>query len=126
MEPAIEEWLRASRARLRDGTLSDDDMNRLEKLLAAPRQQVLYLYSKSTNMRSGIAGWVLYDPTTPAEPTLPSQDPPYGSVIEAMADGWRVVQFPDPRAYRYEGVDNDYLGFEFILEKTTLATTEEA
>jgi hypothetical protein len=51
------------------------------------------------------------------EPTLPAQEPPYASVLAAVADGWRIVQFPDAKLYAYQGVDNDYLGFEFILEK---------
>jgi hypothetical protein len=27
------------------------------------------------------------------------------------------VQFPIAKLYDYEGQDNDYLGFEFVLEK---------
>ena len=51
------------------------------------------------------------------EPTLPDAEPPYESVTAAMVDGWRVVQFPISKLYRYQEQDNDYLGFEFILEK---------
>ena len=90
-----------------------------EVLLAEPRQLVLYLYSKSTNMRSAIASWALYDPTVPYEPTLPSQDVPYDSVIEAVNDGWRIVQFPRAELYQFSDIDNTYLGYEFILEKST-------
>ena len=68
-------------------------------------------------MRSPVASWMLYDATQPQEPTLPSQQPPYESVLAAVADGWRIVQFPDIKRYTYQGVNNDYLGFEFILEK---------
>ena len=59
----------------------------------------------------------LIDPTQPHRPTLPSQEPPYGSVLEAVADGWRIVQFPIAELRRFSDVDNDYLGYEFILEK---------
>ena len=38
-------------------------------------------------------------------------------MLAAVADGWRIVQFPDAKLYSYEGTDNDYLGFEFILER---------
>jgi hypothetical protein len=62
---------------------------------------------------------MLYDATRSQAPQLPSQEPPYESVLSAVADGWRIVQFPDARQYSYQGVDNDYLGFEFILEKMT-------
>ena len=81
---------------------------------------MLYLYSKSTSMRSAIASWALYDPTVSYEPTLPSQDAPYDSVIEAVNDGWRIVQFPRAELYQFSDIDNAYLGYEFILEKSTL------
>lgn len=117
MYAAIEEWVASSRQKLADGQLTTDDLDRLAELARQPRQLVLYLYSKSTNMRSSLASWMLYDATKPQEPTLPSDTPPYASVLAAVADGWRIVQFPDPKHYPYEGTDNDYLSFEFILEK---------
>ncbi len=117
MKSAIGEWLATSRQKLDAGTLTTQDLDRLAELVDTPCQLVLYLYSKSTNMRSTLASWMLYDATKPQEPTLPSQEAPYGSVLAAVADGWRIVQFPDAKLYRYDGVDNDYLGFEFILEK---------
>jgi len=67
-------------------------------------------------MRSSISAWVLYDATQPHEPKLPSQDPPYNTVLEAIADGWRVVQFPISKLYEHR-IENDYVGYEFILEK---------
>ncbi len=117
MTAAIAQWLATSRQKLSDGILTSEDLDQLEDLTRAPTQLVLYLYSKSTNMGSGIASWMLCDATKPQEPTLPSQEVPYDSVLAAVADGWRIVQFPDAKLYSYQGVDNDYLGFEFILEK---------
>ncbi len=119
MEHAIKQWLAESRQKLQTGDLTEADLQALETLLTEPRQLVLYLYSKSTNMRSAIASWALYDPTVPYEPTLPSQDVPYASVIEAVNDGWRIVQFPRAELYQFSDVDNTYLGYEFILEKST-------
>ena len=113
----VELWIENSREKVARGSLTVSDLDRLAELTSEPRQQVLYLYSKSTNMRAPLAGWTLYDPTVPQEPQLPSDDPPYSSVIEALADGWRVVQFPVLKLYSHETVDNDYLGYEFILEK---------
>ena len=112
----VNDWLAESRDKLTAG-LTAADLDQLETLLQTPRQQVLYLYSKSTNMRSPLASWALYDPTRPQQPVLPSAEPPYESVLAAVADGWRVVQFPIAKLYDYEGQDNDYLGFEFVLEK---------
>ena len=119
MENTVKQWLAESRQKLQTGDLTEADLQALETLLTKPRQLVLYLYSKSTNMRSAIASWALYDPTVPYEPTLPSQDVPYDSVIEAVNDGWRIVQFPRAELYQFSDVDNTYLGYEFILEKST-------
>jgi hypothetical protein len=117
MNHPITEWVKTSREKLRSGTLAEDDLTHLEGLVTGSIQSVLYLYSKSTSMRAGIAGWVMVDPTRPHEPTLPSQDPPYGSVVEAVKDGWRIIPFPNPTLYSFSDTDNGYLGFEFILEK---------
>jgi len=117
LHTAIQEWVATSRQKLASSTLTGDDLDRLAEITREPRQLVLYLYSKSSNMRSPLASWMLYDATKPQEPTLPSQEPPYASVLAAVADGWRIVQFPDTKLYAYQGVDNDYLSFEFILEK---------
>ena len=117
MKAAVEQWIAASRAKIHNAGLGAEDLDQLEQLLAEPRQLVLYLNSRSSNMRSSLSSWVLYDPNQPHEPTLPAQEPPYGSVLEAVADGWRIVQFPISKLYSYERIDNNYLGFEFILEK---------
>ena len=117
MKSAIKQWIGDSRAKLGVGEFTESDLQRLEELLTEPRQLVLYLYSKSSNMRSLIASWALYDATKPHEPTLPSQDPPYSSVLEAVADGWQIVQFPISKLHQFSDMDNDYLGYEFILEK---------
>ncbi len=117
MIETVDEWIAASRQKVKGGGLVAEDLDRLASLLESPRQQVLYLYSKSTNMRSPLASWALYDPTEPHEPTLPEDESPYGSVLDAVADGWRIVQFPVTKLYSYDNVDNDYLGYEFILEK---------
>ena len=119
MENTVEQWLAESRKKLQAGNFTETDLQQLETLLTEPRQMVLYLYSKSTNMRSAIASWALYDPTVPYEPTLPSQDVPYDSVIEAVNDGWRIVQFPRAELYQFSDIDNSYLGYEFILVKST-------
>lgn len=117
MKDAVEQWIETQRKKIQETPVTVEDLDALQNCLQEPRQHVLYLYSKSTNMRSPIASWSLIDPTKPQEPTLPSQELPYASVLAAMADGWRVVQFPISKLYTYEEVDNDYLGFEFVLEK---------
>lgn len=113
MKPSIRAWLDYCIEKLNAGELTAADL----RGIPTEKQRILYLYSKSTNLRSAIGGWALYDATAPDEPTLPSQDAPYASVLEAVRDGWRIVQFPRPELHNFSDVDNAYLGFEFILEK---------
>ncbi|MDA0836932.1 MAG: hypothetical protein O3B01_24895 [Planctomycetota bacterium] len=117
MSSTPRQWIENSRSKLAAGEFVETDLNHLEALLDGCTQKILYLYSKSTSMRSAIGGWALYDPTRPHEPELPSQDPPYSSVIAAVADGWRIVQFPRPELHRFSDMDNEYLAYEFILER---------
>ena len=117
MKPAIKEWLDTCIEKLKTGELMENDLRRVTTVLNSEKQLILYLYSKSTNLRSPLGGWALYDPTAPDEPVLPSQDVPYASVLDAVNDGWRIVQFPRPELYNFTDVDNAYLTYEFILEK---------
>ena len=117
VESTIAEWLEDCIKKLNAGKLTEVDLRGITTSLNSQKQLLLYLYSKSTNLRSPLGGWVLYDATAPDEPVLPSQDVPYTSVLDAVSDGWRVVQFPRPELYNFTDVDNAYLGYEFILEK---------
>ena len=117
VKPAIQEWLDNSIKKLKAGELTETDLRNVTAALNSEKQRILYLYSKSTNLRSPLGGWALYDPTAPDEPVLPSQDAPYISVLDAVNDGWRIVQFPRPELYNFKDVDNAYLTYEFVLEK---------
>ena len=114
---AIKEWLDDCVEKLNAGELTEDDLRGVTDALNSEKQLLLYLYSKSTNLRSPLGAWALYDTTAPDEPVLPSQDAPYASVLDAVNDGWRIVQFPRPELYNFTDVDNTYLTYEFILEK---------
>ena len=122
MRPVVREWLDGCVNKLRAGVLTEADLRRGASVLEAEYtrcQTLLYLYSKSTNLRSALGAWALYDPAAADEPVLPSQDVPYASVLDAVRDGWRIVQFPRSELHRFSDLDNAYLGFEFILEKVT-------
>lgn len=112
----VEQWIEFGRDKVKSGTFALSDLDQLEHLLAQRRQLVLYLSAQSTNMRSPISAWVLYDPTQPHDPQPPSPNSLYNTVLDAIADGWRVVQFPISKLYEYRD-ENDYIGYEFILEK---------
>ena len=117
MKSKIKKWIDDCIEKLNAGELTETDLRGVVAILGSEKQLILYLYSKSTNLRSPIGGWALYDATAPDEPVLPSQDAPYTSVLDAVQDGWRIVQFPRPELYNFTDVDNAYLTYEFILEK---------
>ncbi|MYG00253.1 hypothetical protein F4212_14135 [Candidatus Poribacteria bacterium] len=117
MKLIINEWLDNCIEKLNAGQLTEVDLKDVYNALNSEKQLILYLYSKSTNLRSPLGAWALYDPTAPDDPILPSQEPPYASVLDAVRDGWRIVQFPRPELYSFSDVENAYLNFEFILEK---------
>ena len=60
---------------------------------ATVRQQLLFLYLTHPNPTAPTIAWSLFDGTGQAERISGDADePPYGSVLEAMKDGWRVMQ----------------------------------
>ena len=117
VESTIREWLDNCIEKLDAGKLTEGDLRGITTALDSQKQLLLYLYSKSTNLRAPLGAWALYDATAPDEPVLPSQEAPYASVLDAVNDGWRIVQFPRPELYNFSDVDNAYLTYEFILEK---------
>ena len=117
VKSAIKEWLDNCIEKLNAGELTETNLRGVTDILGGEKQLILYLYSKSTNLRSPLGGWALYDATATDEPVLPSQEPPYTSVLDAVNDGWRIVQFPRPELYNFTDVDNAYLTYEFILQK---------
>ncbi|MDE0298169.1 MAG: hypothetical protein OXN17_06020 [Candidatus Poribacteria bacterium] len=83
------------------------------------RQKILVLYLRTPNLDSAVVAWSIYDGTGKQPHTTGDSDnPPYGSVLDAMKDGWRVIQFPQQfPAYPGMEYQTSYLRFEYILEK---------
>ena len=83
------------------------------------RQKLLVLYAHSPDLNSRTVAWSTYDGTGREQHTTgDSEEPPYGSVVAAMRDGWRVIQFPQQYpAYPGMEYNTSYLRYEYILEK---------
>ncbi len=83
------------------------------------RQKILILYSRTPDLNSEIGAWAISDGTGREHHTTGDSDtPPYPSVLAAMRDGWRVMQFPQQfPAYPGMELTTSYLRFEYILEK---------
>ena len=83
------------------------------------RQKLLFLYLSNSTPDSKTIGWSLYDGTGKEKPPAEIEtEPPYESALDAMKDGWLVIQLPtlsvDVPGQEYH---TNYLEFEFILEQ---------
>lgn len=84
------------------------------------RQQVLFLYLADSALDAPVVGWSRFDGDR-AGPTPPVEDrptPPYATGVDALRDGWRLIQAspllpPAPGAERQVS----YLKHEFIFER---------
>ena len=79
-------------------------------------QDLLYLQAGSTSLTSQVHGMLLMQDGEVADEVPDADDWPYQTVLEAIRDGWRVVQFPN-QALLLDETRTFGLGSEFILEK---------
>jgi hypothetical protein len=79
-------------------------------------QDLLYLQASSTALTSAVLGMtlVINGEISAGSPT--SSEWPYRTVLDAIRDGWRVIQFPN-LALLMDESRTFGLGCEFILEK---------
>lgn len=87
--------------------------------MAKLRQQVLVLYLGNSALDSNVKGWTIYDGTgREAHTTGDSAEPPYKTGMDALLDGWRVIQFPQ-LIPPYPGLEytTSFQRYEYIFEK---------
>ena len=82
------------------------------------RQQILYLWGNGSALDSIVIGWAFHDGSEGSGPELPDGDPPYGTGVEALRDGWMLIQSaqlvaPAPGTEHV----NAYLEYEFVFER---------
>lgn len=83
------------------------------------RQIVMVLCLSTSALDSQVKAWSIYDGTGEHYPTAGDSDtPPYETGLDALKDGWRVIQFPQlnplPKGDEY---GTSYMRFEFVFEK---------
>jgi len=87
--------------------------------MTALRQKILILYLSNSALDSSVRGWTLYDGTgKDTYTTGDSETPPYSTGLDALKDGWRVIQFPQ-LIPPYPGTEfsTSFQQHEFIFEK---------
>lgn len=85
----------------------------------ALRQQLLFLAAANPNPTSPVVAWSRFDGTGQSHAMAGDSDvPPYETVLDAMRDGWRVLQVPQlhPAASGQEH-QTAFLKFEYVLER---------
>lgn len=104
---------------LRQGALKEEHLqNILEAIDSAPmkRQDLLYLQASGTSVGAGVLGMALVK-NGEIKPVPDDPDKwPYKTVLDAIRDGWRVIQFPN-QALLLDESRTYGLGCEFILER---------
>lgn len=83
------------------------------------RQKVLILYLANSALDSEVKGWTVYDGTGQTYPTTgDTSEPPYRTGLDALLDGWRVLQFPQLiPPYPDMEYTTSFQQNEFIFEK---------
>ena len=83
------------------------------------RQRLLILYLQNSALDSSVVGWTRYDGDTVAPPVSGEEDkPPYATGLDALRDGWRIIQFStlEPRSGELSYLPG-WQSFEVIMEK---------
>ena len=83
------------------------------------RQKVLTLYLDTSALDSRVMGWAVYDGTGKAAFTTgDSHEPPYETGLDALLDGWRLIQHPiliPP--YPGEEYSTSFMKYGFVFER---------
>ena len=104
---------------MRAGTLQESTLAAIRDELSAARnarQDLLYLQAAGTALDTQVIGMRM---VTDGELSDGADDPddwPYQTVLDAIRDGWRIIEFPNLALLLDESRTYAY-GAEFVLEK---------
>jgi hypothetical protein len=90
--------------------------------MSKTRQQLLFLCLDHPELDSKTVAWALYDAALSREElqmgTGSEVTPPYYSVLDAMRDGWKVMQVPQIQSFhRDHGNEPAHLPYEYVLQR---------
>jgi hypothetical protein len=103
----------------RRGELTEEKLRQaLEELSGgeSKRQDLLYLQTDSTSLTSVAHGMSILKDGEISEGPADPEEWPYKTPLDAIRDGWRVIQFPN-MALMLDESKTYGLGCEFILER---------
>ena len=106
-------------AELRAGTLQESTLAAIRDELTAARnarQDLLYLQAAGTALDTQVIGMRMVIDGELSDGADDPDDWPYQTVLDAIRDGWRIVEFPNLALLLDESRTYAY-GAEFVLEK---------
>ena len=116
---AIAAKLDLALAELRAGTLQESTLAAIRDEVAAAgpaTQELLYLQAAGTDLNSEVIGMRTVLAGEQSDGPDDPDDWPYQTVLEAIRDGWRIIDFPNLALLLDESRTYAY-GAEFVLEK---------
>ena len=116
---ANQDTISACLEELRNGELTETKLkNTLQQLAqgGSKRQDLLYLQTQGSSLGAAVHGMALVQDGEILEGPPNVEEWPYRSPLEAIRDGWRVIQFPN-MALMVDESRTYGLGCEFILER---------
>lgn len=105
-------------AELRAGTLQESTLAAIRDEVATDRtrQDLLYLQAAGTDLNAEVIGMRMFLDGEMSDGPDDPDDWPYQTVLEAIRDGWRIIDFPNLALLLDESRTYAY-GAEFVLEK---------
>jgi hypothetical protein len=103
----------------RRGELTEASLQRLLEPIEGGkrrRQDLLYLQTHNTSLQAPVRGMMIVRDGELWEGPEDAREWPYQCVLDAIRDGWRVIQFPD-LALLMDETRAGGLGCEFVLER---------
>jgi hypothetical protein len=119
MSPELQREMDQCLDELERGELSPQRLREMFAKLISPdrrRQDLLYIQAASSSVAAPVQGMLLVEDGKIRADLAEPADWPYQSVLHAMGDGWRVIQFPN-LALMLDESRSYGLGCEFILER---------
>lgn len=82
------------------------------------RQQLLYLWLAEGSLDMPVVAWAFHDGTDAEGPSIPAEEPPYATGVDALKDGWFLIQSPAPPPLGPGAMQTlGYLSNEFVFER---------
>ncbi len=86
-------------------------------MTSRPIQDLLYLHASTFSPASEVIAMTLMEGGEQKPVPENADDWPYQTVLEAVADGWRIVCFPEMSLVTTNDDDLHGLGHLFVLER---------